>query len=68
MPHRLTDLGIGTDYSLLLDLGCLHSIPDAGRDAYVRGVTAVARAGATLLLFGFVGGDGRASRIGPRGC
>ena len=64
---RLTELGIGTDYSLLLDLGCFHSIPDAGRDAYVRGVTALARAGATLLLFGFVRGDGRASRIGPRG-
>ena len=64
---RLTDLGIGTDYSLLLDLGCFHSIPDADRDAYVRGVTALARAGATLLLFAFVRGDGRASRIGPRG-
>lgn len=64
---RLTELGIGTDYSLLLDLGCFHSIPDASRDAYVRGVTALARAGATLLIFGFVRGDGRASRIGPQG-
>ena len=64
---RLTELGIGTDYSLLLDLGCFHSIPDAGRDAYVRGVTALARAGATLLIFGFVRGNGRASRIGPLG-
>ena len=64
---RLTELGIGTDYSLLLDLGCFHSIPDAGRDAYVRGVTALARAGAILLIFGFVRANGRASRIGPRG-
>jgi SAM-dependent methyltransferase len=64
---RLTELGIGTDYSLLLDLGCFHSIPDARRDAYVHGVTALARAGATLLLFGFVRGGGRPSRIGPRG-
>ena len=64
---RLTELGIGTGYSLLLDLGCFHSIPDTGRDAYVRGVTALARTGAILLLFGFVRGDGRASRIGPRG-
>ncbi|MHB8613845.1 MAG: class I SAM-dependent methyltransferase [Candidatus Dormibacteraceae bacterium] len=64
---RLTELGIGTDYSLLLDLGCFHSIPDAGRDAYVRGVTALARAGATFLIFGFVRGAGKASRIGPRG-
>ncbi|HEX3507893.1 MAG TPA: class I SAM-dependent methyltransferase [Candidatus Dormibacteraeota bacterium] len=64
---RLTDLGIETDYSLLLDLGCFHSIPDAGRDAYVRGVTAHARAGATFLIFGFVRSDARASRVGPRG-
>src|SRR5260370_35019889 len=64
---RLTELGIGTDYSLLLDLGCFHSIPDAGRDAYVRGVTALARAGAILLIFGFVRANGRGSRIGPRG-
>ena len=64
---RLTELGIGTDYSLLLDLGCFHSIPDTGRAAYVHGVTALARTGATLLLFGFVRGDGRASRVGPRG-
>ena len=64
---RLTELGIGIDYSLLLDLGCFHSIPDAGRDAYVRGVTAMARAGATLLIFGFVRGDARSSRYGPRG-
>jgi hypothetical protein len=49
---RLTELGIGTDYSLLQDIGCFHSIPDAG---------------ATLLRVGFVRGDGRASRVGPRG-
>lgn len=64
---RLAELGIGTDYSLLLDLGCFHSIPDAARDAYVRGVTAVARAGATFLIFGFVRIDGSGSRLGPRG-
>jgi SAM-dependent methyltransferase len=63
---RLTALGIGADYGLLLDVGCFHSIPDAGRDAYVLGVTEVARAGAIFLLFGFVRGD-KGSRIGPRG-
>lgn len=62
---RLTELGIGTDYALLLDLGCFQCTPDARRDAYVRGVTAQARAGATLLIFGFFRGDGSASRVGP---
>lgn len=63
---RLTDLGIGEDFGLLLDLGCFHSIPDDARDGYVRGVTTLARAGATFLMFGFVRGDTR-SRVGPRG-
>jgi len=63
---RLTELGIGADFALLLDLGCFHSIPDAGRDGYVRGATEVARAGATFLVFGLVRGD-KGSRIGPRG-
>ncbi|HEY8798234.1 MAG TPA: methyltransferase domain-containing protein [Candidatus Dormibacteraeota bacterium] len=51
---RLTELGVGVDYRLLLDLGCFHSIPDAGRDAYVSGATEVAQPGATMLLFCFV--------------
>lgn len=63
---RLTELGVGTEYALLLDLGCFHSIPDAGREAYVRGVTEVARAGASMLLFCFIR-RATPSRIGPRG-
>ena len=63
---RVSELGIGAGFALLLDLGCFHSIPDAGRDSYVQGATEVARAGATFLLFGFVRGD-KVSRIGPRG-
>lgn len=63
---RLTELGIGSGYTLLFDLGCFHSIPDAGRDAYVRGATAVGAPNATLLLFGFVRGEG-GRRFGPRG-
>ena len=63
---RLTELGIGTGYGLLLDLGCFHSIPDAGRDAYVRGASAVATPGATMLLFAMVR-RGDPGRVGPRG-
>jgi len=63
---RLPELGIGTGYGLLLDLGCVHSIPDERRDDYVRGATSVAAAGATMLIFGFVRGE-KQSRVGPRG-
>ena len=63
---RLTEVGVGTAYRLLLDLGCFHSIPDARRDAYVREATEVAHPDATMLLFCFVRqGDPR--RLGPRG-
>lgn len=63
---RLSELGIGAGFNLLLDLGCFHSIPDAGRDDYVQGVNAVARSGAAMLLFAFTRGH-RRSRLGPRG-
>ena len=63
---RLTELGIGSGFSLLLDLGCFHSIPDSGRDAYVKGVTEVAAPGATMRLFCFVRRE-KPSRVGPRG-
>jgi hypothetical protein len=63
---RLAELGIGDGYDLLLDLGCFHSIPDAGRDDYVRGASSVAPSGATMLLFGFTRRD-RSTPLGPRG-
>jgi cyclopropane fatty-acyl-phospholipid synthase-like methyltransferase len=63
---RLAELGIGTGYGLLLDLGCFHSIPDAGRDDYVTGASAVAAPGATMLLFALVR-RGDPGRVGPRG-
>src|SRR6267143_1371955 len=63
---RLTELGVGSGFDLLLDLGCFHSIPDTGRDAYVRGATEVAHSGASMLLFCFIRRATR-SRMGPRG-
>ena len=52
---RLDELGIGHDYSLMLDLGCYHSLfPVELRNDYARAVTAVAAPGATLLLYGFL--------------
>ena len=63
---RLTEVGVGAGYALLLDLGCFHSIADARRDAYVEGATEVARQDATMLLFGMVR-RGDPGRVGPRG-
>jgi SAM-dependent methyltransferase len=61
---KLGQMGIGGGYNLFFDLGCYHSIPDAGRDGYAQGVTAAAAPGATLLLFGFAPGQ---MRFGPTG-
>lgn len=63
---RLTERGLDVPFDLLLDLGCFHSIPDAGREGYARGATAVAKPGATMLLFCFVRPD-NPRRLGPRG-
>jgi SAM-dependent methyltransferase len=61
---RLETLRIGDGFTLLFDLGCYHSIPDVGRDAYARGVTAAAAPGARLLMFGFAPHQ---MRFGPTG-
>lgn len=50
---RLGDLGVGVGYTLVLDFGCFHTLPDDRRDAYVTSVTRVAASDATLLLYGF---------------
>src|SRR6266576_1322636 len=50
---RLKELSIGVGYSLVFDLGCLHSIPEARRDAYAAGVNEVTVPGADFLVWGF---------------
>ena len=45
---RLGELGLGAGYALLLDFGCLHTLPADRRDAYVAGVSGVA---APCLLY-----------------
>ena len=50
---RLNDLGVGDGYTLLLDFGCFHTLPDDRRPAYVTSVSGAAAPGATLLLYGF---------------
>jgi SAM-dependent methyltransferase len=60
---RLGSYDIGSGFELVVDNGCLHGLSDAGRDAYVRGVSALVGAGGRLVLCGFAEGK----RPGPRG-
>jgi SAM-dependent methyltransferase len=53
---RLSSQGVGSDFDLIIDSGCLHGMSSQDRDAYVREVTAVASAQARLLLVEFVPG------------
>lgn len=50
---RPDPLDLGDGYTLILDFGCFHTLPDDRRPAYVAGVTRAAAPGATLLLYGF---------------
>lgn len=50
---RLSQAGIGADFHLIVDNGCLHNMSDADRDAYVREVSAVAAPGARLFIVAF---------------
>jgi cyclopropane fatty-acyl-phospholipid synthase-like methyltransferase len=51
---RLSSEGIGSNFGLIVDNGCLHGMSPEDRDAYVREVTAVAAPDARLLLVEFV--------------
>jgi SAM-dependent methyltransferase len=53
---RLSSEGVGTNFGLIVDNGCLHGMSPEDRGAYVREVTAVAAPDARLLLVEFVTG------------
>jgi SAM-dependent methyltransferase len=53
---RLGSEGIGTDFTLIVDNGCLHGMTDEDRNAYVREVTNVAAPQGRLLLVEFIPG------------
>lgn len=50
---RLSRAALPTDYSLIIDTGCLHNLPADRRGAYAREVTAAATAGAHLFIVGY---------------
>jgi SAM-dependent methyltransferase len=58
---RLQELGLGEPFDLIVDFGCMHTLPPDLRPAYVHGVSAMAAPGATLLLYGFA----RPPRLAP---
>jgi SAM-dependent methyltransferase len=60
---HLSRAGIGADFPLIVDNGCLHNMSDGDRDAYVREVSAVAAPDARLLIVAFAPGG----RFGVRG-
>ena len=51
---RLCEEGIGSNFDLIVDNGCLHGMSDEDRYAYVREVTAAAAPDARLLLVEFI--------------
>ena len=53
---RISSEGVGANFGLIVDNGCLHGMSDEDRDAYVREVTAVAAPQARLLLCEFIPG------------
>jgi SAM-dependent methyltransferase len=60
---KLSHAGVGSDFGLIVDNGCLHNLGDADRDAYVREVSTVAAPQARLLIVAFLPGG----RFGVRG-
>ena len=60
---QLSQTGIGANFGLIVDNGCLHNMSDDDRGAYVREISAVAAPDARLLIVAFVPGG----RIGVRG-
>ena len=53
---RLSSEGVGSNFDLIVDNGCLHGMSADDRDSYVREVSAVAAPNARLLLVEFVPG------------
>ena len=50
---KLDEMGLDGPFDLVLDLGCFHSLPSVGRDAYAAGVGSLTVTGAVLFMFTF---------------
>ena len=52
--------GIAGPFDLILDIGCLHSLTDAGKEQYVRNLERLLAAEGTYLMYGFYKAPGTA--------
>jgi SAM-dependent methyltransferase len=59
---QLSSSGVGSDFALITDNGCLHAMSDSDRDAYVREVSAVAAPDGRLLIIALPPGVRRGVR------
>lgn len=53
---RLSSAGVGHDFNLIVDSGCLHGMSDHDRAAYAREISAAAAPDARLLIVAFTPG------------
>jgi SAM-dependent methyltransferase len=60
---HLSQAGIGTDFQLIVDNGCLHGMSDYDRGPYVREISKAAAPGARLSIVAFKPGG----PVGPGG-
>jgi ubiquinone/menaquinone biosynthesis C-methylase UbiE len=60
---HLSQAGIGANFQLIVDSGCLHGMSDYDRDLYVNEITKAAAPGARLSITAFKQG----CPVGPRG-
>jgi cyclopropane fatty-acyl-phospholipid synthase-like methyltransferase len=60
---HLTQAGISPGFQVIVDNGCFHGMSDGDRDLYVQQISAVAAAGARLLMIAFK----PSGRFGPAG-
>jgi SAM-dependent methyltransferase len=50
---KLGEMKLDGPFDLVLDLGCFHSLPSDGRDAYAAGLGSLTATGAVLFMFAF---------------
>ena len=53
---ELAGLGLEAGYSLLYDMGCIHTLPDDARRGAASGLSELAAPGAMLLIAAFMAG------------
>jgi SAM-dependent methyltransferase len=60
---RLTALPLNGPYDLALDMGCFHSLPEAGRPRYAAGLAQCLTPGAVYLLYAWQPAPGSAAGL-----